>query len=747
MSIRYQYASGRQQLCAINTSTGIVPGVGTGMTAAKAGTTYYFWIQGRNDIGYNLFSSSSSATAAVGERIQLTIPADCFRAGENWRLFTISVNTVDDPATSTVLLCFDAVDTTATNPTPITLPYSVNLISDDHISTVVERGSVGTFPLTDLVNGMIVNYSPTGLLYRYAQGSTKTIDNLYTFAATGGRWIHYKDGTNTFITDTTDTFLGCDVDVSNPEVDLSSVLNLDYALDGSEGYSRKLWINNDTNTIVEQGTLVGLALTIGGVDVSSYYTGLLKVIFEGYVNTTTGELDTTSVNGITDLPLLDAEIEYSEGKTDFSIFKPLNPGFAYQLRVFPEFNIYELRQRPPEGAQLSIYPYLFRFASKPSELAVFIGDYISDGNAGRRRIYPSVPFQVFANGGSGFVNGRSFTNVGFSTVGLIQQEQVNQKIIVNSDGAVYREEPTATLEPNEALRALVSTEIGESIASPTAASFTANSTDFTATVTVTHPDKIRGSYPDVIAGSSVAQFTSSGVNIYISKAGETRVFTFPAPSFGSISDDYNLTWSSGTVVDASAIPTTEFGFWTPNPVTVADISDTTSAETYSAYASYTFNGTIVTNISHSTANGCIPEWSFNLSELGEIGTYWGKAVADLTELNALDTADLPDGHFRFALSNGNLYRYDKINDQWVVYAGGGGGGGGSVSLTLGSGEPASIPNAPGEIYYDEIANLASIGKDITSSDDWLDLSFNPDRILTDNNGNVLTDNNGNVLFV
>jgi hypothetical protein len=76
MTVRIQYASGRTQLCPLTLDT-----ISGNLTASEAGT-YYFWLQGRNDVGYCLVDTVASITVGEDEGIEITLPADAYRTGK-----------------------------------------------------------------------------------------------------------------------------------------------------------------------------------------------------------------------------------------------------------------------------------------------------------------------------------------------------------------------------------------------------------------------------------------------------------------------------------------------------------------------------------------------------------------------------------------------------------------------------------------------------------------------------------------
>ena len=606
----------------------------TGSGSLTSSGTLYFYLQARNVVGYNLASSAAEIVYEAGDSIILTLPSDCERSGESIERYSISVNTVDSPSTAKVLLDIDR--------SAITLPATITLSREAHIEI---EGVTSTLPTgSDLVNGMLRQLNSTGLVYRYNASSALPADGVQVINAAVGNWESVYDGFDSVVFNTSEDDNGANLNILDI-IDPQRVISQYYALDGSEGPSRTYWIKNNTSETISQGTRVGFTVSINNQPASEEFESLLKVIFEGYVDTSTGILDIFEEDGLTPMEDLGVEKEYQFGRTDLILQKPLEPGIAYRVKIFPQFNSYELIAVPTTGTTISVVGFFFDEAGSYNDASALIGNAILSSNPNFRRIYPSEGLSVFADEGSGTVAGFFFNDIGSNVIPGIADNTGNQVIAINNNGSVYlRSSPT--LESNEDLRALVSTEPGESEVSPFSSSITADSSP-DLTFTVTYPTVISPDYDDVIKGSNKGTFNAEQITIYVRKnSSETRVFSGFSATNTSL-DEFTISWDDGVV---SIAPTIPFGLFKPSTAPTLVSATTTGTDTYEVAYSFVYLGNSVTGISHKQSDGCIVEQAFSFFEMASliqqleenIG-YWKEPVSSYVALKEKLSTSLLEG--------------------------------------------------------------------------------------------------------
>ncbi len=633
---RIQYASGRQQICPLN--------VGLTTGNLSTGNTYYFWVQGRNDIGYNQPSPVSTITSAGSDGITLTIPADCYRTGENWSQFVISANTTNSALSATVISVIDATD--PVNQNPITLPKVITLSEDAHLD--LSRVGVATFPTgADLIEGLVREYSVNGLLYRYDPDSTATPDGTNVIAASVGNWVRYVDDFNNNVVDTQNITNGCDVPILDI-TDNSRLLPIHYSVDGSQGQYRRLWIVNTNSTAnIPKGERIGFVITVNGQTASEDFEGLLKVVFEGLSDTTTGILDTLEDDLITPLDDVGVEKAYSFEASDLIIPKDVEPGETWQCRVFPEFNSFQLRNLPSYLANVAAFPFIFPDSGTYNDASAIIGNAILPDPDTLRRAYPSTGLQLFVDEGSGTVGGYFFSNKASVNVTNLLANTASQILVINNNGEVYID---TAIQDFEDQRALISTVSGESQTSGYSTAVTGDASP-NIDVTVEYPSTIRSNYNDVIAGSSQGTFNAEEVVLYIRKnSTEIRKFTGFVPT-NTTSDVFQAVWSSGSVV--ANTQSSDFGLWSPEtPTTV--VSSTTGTDSYEVAVGFSYLGNSVTDIDHSSVNGSIQELPQTILDLLESNRYWQIPSDTTSSLAALDSSDLLAYETRLTYENNEI---------------------------------------------------------------------------------------------
>lgn len=708
--MRIQFGSGRTSCCPL-TLTQIAGNLSTG-------NTYYFFFQQMNDIGFNLPSTSSSITVTSNQGIRITLPSDAYRVGESWRKFCISVSTTDDASTAKILLLIDAVNSSL-------LPLDIDITEDAHISTEVATSTLPTG--ADLIDGMIRTYSPLGANFRYSLTSTATVDGESVLGATSGRWLLHRRGFESFISTTLDVLRGCDIsliDITNDNV----IEDFDYALDNSAGLKRTYWIFNETNIAIPESKRVGLTVTNAGEDVTPTYFSLLKTVFKGHFDQTTGSLITTLADDTTPFPYLDTIEEFTANAANLKIRRDLEQNQAWVLEVYPEFSINQLGSSslPALNSEIHIIPFTYSNLGVFTELGSFLGDTILSENSGLRRVYPGAGLGAEVASGTGVVNSFFFEDAPASqALGLLANTN-NQILAINTNGEVY---VVASLASNERQRALISTIAGESIASSFSSEIEGNS-DPAIDISVTYPATIRSSFNDVVAGSSSGSFNAEEIIVYIRKRNssggaieETRQYTGFSPS-NLVSDTFNFQYSSGTVFTGT-IPNVEFGLYSPSTPTVNSVTNTTGTFFFDVAVSFNYTGNSITNIDHNISSGNIAELDVDFSTLANSQAYWKAPVSNLTALSNLNATELTDAAtypVRSDIDNlVSLYRYDASDTQIPD-------GDGIVDAVNGLGNFLKV-NRGNQVYY-----VASSGVPLSSLGLVGDLAVNVEGDLYEKTG-------------
>lgn len=691
--MRIQYASGREQLCAVEVNPTLSGSIPAG--------TYYFWLQGRNDVGFNKPSEVAMVTVNGSQGIELTIPELAFMARENWLRYVVLVNTVNNAANASILLTYDF------KPTGITLPYQVVLSLPSHIE--LER-EVTSFPTTNLVNGLTL---------------LRTSDNtIYYYVESTNQWKKNLDGFNTgVVTDTTNVFLGCDTDISEL-TSTRNVIEYDYALDGSRGFGRKYWIYNETPNIFPKDRQFGLTCSIQDNDVSSLFYNLFQVIFDGYFDRNTQSYITEKSN-LSPFSYLDIEIPFSSNQENLVVEEDLLPNQAFQFEVFPEFNSNELGiglNLIPIEANIDLIPFIVPDQGVPTDLGELLGDAILGNDSNLRRVYPNTGLSVIVDSGISLIQNRiKRTRSATSSFGFVPNT-ANQVLAINSNGTVYP--LTQPLRANERQRALISTLAGTSEITSFSDEFEGDNNP-NIEITVTYPNIIREGYDDVIAGvEDKGVFNAEEILVFVRKRDtsggavvETRQFLGLTPT-NTESDTFTFLYENG-VVYTDPLPTVVFGLWTPQPlnnslITVENL--TTTNYFYDIAIAYGYSGLSITDISHKTSEGCIYEFTTDLASIGaafEGSIYWKVPVTNRLSLSFTGVSNLLDRAIYPVVSAANnlpaLYMYLEAdtntpdNDQYVDSINGTGNfvkiSGGS---TGGGGEDTSnvLADAGGELLTD-----------------------------------------------
>jgi hypothetical protein len=585
------FGSGRTSLPSL--SAAVTNGAGNFTTNTGV---WYFWLQARNAIGYNLVSSASSVTVIANSVVQLTIPSDAYRSGEYWEEFYISASKVNSPNTACIICVVPAVNNLQT---PIALPFTVNLDLNEYLNVNASVALPDDLPAF-VVNGMLRQVSSLGAIFKYNAFSNTTVNGTTVIApgnSLTGVWELFTDGYNINLSDLTSN-LGCNQYIT-ATTDLTRVYSDPYNPDGSAGFSRVYWILNTNAENIPKSTRVGATVYLNSTDVSSSLTGLFKLVFLGYSNLDTGLLDILDENNQNPMPGIGTTYNYSPNKTDLQLPKPLPENFAYVFKIYPEFSPYQLSLSLPNGSSLSILPYLYATQGIYNAVGDLLGDFISN-DSGLRRALPRQGLSLLVLEGSGIVKNYQFNLAPKTSVFGLQPNLTNQKLIIDGNGSVYISSSPSNLE---SIRAIISTlELTSSVISLGNIS---GSNTALFTVSLTHPiltadnlAYINSAYLDVIAGK-LAYFNPSSVRVFIKNNNTNEVrYQDIAIAPLSVSTSQALNYSTMTVT-TEVISNAE-GLFKGSNLT-ASSNDTGTL--YTVYAGYHYNGNTVSNISHkSTGN-------------------------------------------------------------------------------------------------------------------------------------------------
>lgn len=626
--------------------------------------TYYFWLQIRNRAGYSVPSASRSIVAAPGQIINIAIPAAARPSPDDGTYsyeFTIVANTVDNPATATIVATYPGYFNDEVSKRP--LPGLVQLTQNSHL---VLGGSVpllsGLASIAAPIHGMrrLVTEDDTSL-------PATTLNRIVAYNAVAnvpGWYIAHDQVFSPYVSNTIGT-LGSladiygvrDQDVITPVYALSTNPNSRNP-STAVGY----WLINDSTSVVKSGTRVALSVAIGDRDVSAELAGRLRVVFRGYVNTTTGILDRGNGVGGT-MAYVDVDLDYAGDQIHvLALPKDLPAGSACWFDVYAIMTLAELNNRAPIGSKLRFAFAFFTYRSIPSSPVGLFGSFIA-ADFGLRLLVTDLGMGLKALNGSGKLSfptiGTSFDfwNVGEQSVLGLQANTPDQEVYITKEGTcLVMDTPTSTV----ALRGVVGTVDG--IGSPTAWSnaIALNGTQNIRLV-VTYPTQVRSDYPDdLLAGNGEAEFNAYGLRIYVRRVGQFAVYYDVVTTPGSATGTFDLGAVTGTVGEPAEPGDPYFGLFK-----VADAgftrtaiagTSTLPAGNYEVAIALRYFGN-VTKIRHDLP-GVIYTFTSSIQAVLERSEYWSLPVSSPTALRSWP--HVVTGGMRVGLLNSpDLYYWDQ----------------------------------------------------------------------------------------
>ncbi|WP_432812483.1 hypothetical protein, partial [Pantanalinema sp. GBBB05] len=627
--------------------------------------TLFFALQGENPAGCNLPSTLIQKTINAGQQLEIELPTAIRGAGEAWTGYVISASLTNDSSTLVQLARVEALDT---DDSVVPLPVTLTLSSDDHFKLSESVASPAALPATGLIPGMRRGVSSLSYVFEYDPLSTEPIDSPVVLSASPnpGRWI--RVGGFSRVPISVGSPGGCAQDIRG--ISEAVISTRRYACDGSNGRKRTFWLTNAGTDAIASGQRVMVAITLNDIPRSATFEGLLRCVFRGYANTTTGALRTLAGDG-SPMRGINQEVLFENTKTDLIFEDELAAGEAYVLDIYPNFIPAYLNNEIVKGALIKVFP----------TIASQAGAYTEAGDALGDRIYPQydrglvVPKKgaaaVKVLKRSGLVNSRSFLAQPETIVSGFLANTSDQSVRINGSGAVYR--GTDTQLDTEARRARVDCVAGVSNPSPwSAATGLVGSAGIT--VTLTYPSNgtnatIRSNYPDpLLAGlTGKAELNPLYVTIYVR-------------AYNSVIDLTTIKKYSGLPIVDGATQIFEISDWDEG-VTIASVPGAPSADfcpfqaisasfvggeigsgnlpsapnDISVAYAFEYDGSIPSSISHSTAYGCLHTSSLTLAEVEDAIAYWAPPVANYA---ALPTTGNLLGQARQTIDDGTIYRWN-----------------------------------------------------------------------------------------
>ena len=629
----------------------------SGSVSTKTGTKYV-WLQTRNRAGYSQVSASPwTGTVNASEGLTLTVPAGARPTpnGADIRRFVFLMSEDSDPLNACVVAEVDGYEIDGV--TPKTLPQSVNITTDEHFKLSQHVANVAALPASP-VRGTHRQLDDTSVIVRY----------------NGSQWESAKpQAFNTYVTSVSSQYgSAADLSIILSDQVLTESYDTDSAVDSVPvGYA----VVNDGDTTLTKGTLIGLSVTLDGEDVSSSFasSGGIFLTFIGFVDTTTGVLDTSGEGGVGTMAGVGVEVPYLGQRTGLRLLKDLPSGSSYVFQVKINLTTAQLGYRGTYGSNLEFAPYFYADRADRSPGGFLFGSFISN-DGGKRRIVPVTGLEARALDGTGQIvlpGGYSyvFSGVAAQPVLSLTANTANQRVAININGACLID----STAPNSSslLRAIVGTL--NTVSKPTSweGSLSLNSSTL-AKVTVTYPTAIRSDYPDVIAGSTSGVFNPSYVRIYIRPVGGGDVLQFEGSiTPGVASQIFTVGGVAGTNIGSGALPTRASADLCPYEPTTTDFTETTdtgsstfSAGTYEVAIAFRYANT-VTSINHLDPD-CIDEASLSIADIYAAMKYWGEGVTTFTDLAALDPSVVYDMQSRPVIDEHQIYIYRSATDAWEV---------------------------------------------------------------------------------
>ena len=557
----------------------------------------YFCAQGQNRAGLNLHSTPQLVSWGDGDRIDITIPESYFPNGCEPIAWVISASE-DDDVMNMVQVC----EVSAFDPGggETALPFTISLSRRTHVELRRSVPNVSNLPSGDhLISGMTRGVDELGFLYRYDETDLRPDDPPRHLSATPGGWSRVGNYSTFYSTWDTTAEGGCDRPVSLLE-DPRDVVAPRYDADGGQSPSVRFWLFFDRRVagdVAGAGRRMGLSFFINGEPYSQLIKSgnQVQVIVHGYGNINTGELDVSGLDNIGGLKSLEF------GEPLYTLERTLAGGMAVVFDVSLQIDAANFAGDIVNGDVISVSPrWLPAGGTYVPGITGLLGNVAKEYSGGILRVLPRTGYSLQAEPGELFLFDRASTLDGTVVYGL-QENTPGQKIILDSNGYWRTVSASTLVQEPEIIRALVSTEAGESRARW--GDFIELQANAALRATISHPSMIRADHPDVIAATPIAELNATAIAIYVQQMSslEIRRFEYGLVSGTGIPQEIIISdFTAGAVVpNLPADPSNDFGFWHPViPVVDEFGTGVFVAGDYRVAYTYVYDGSTASKINH-----------------------------------------------------------------------------------------------------------------------------------------------------
>ena len=699
-----QYLSVRENLSSADFSFSVAPG-GTTTVA----TTLNFYLVARNRAGINRVNIVTPLTVGVGEKLVVNLGAGLRGEGEDIYQLIVAAEDTGNAIDAVILAAYNTKEADQVTDRPI--PAVLELITDDQLAINATVADLNSFP-SNPANGNIREVTSESAFYQYSadlnQWEPIATNSAYVTGTTelGGSdrplslvenpIIPPDTSTNTFSTPIKIAFFNGLLEDGGASLQAGSQFNLLLSVNGQQ--------------------------QINGIEYNNLFAGFVRVTFLGYVRRLSGTLD---INFATvGEPLIWFP---NKGVIFLPANLPRGYGAAWEISINVDSD--RVNGLIPNNSIVSFNLYDQGLIGTPSDIGRITGDVIfNEGD--RLRIVPNKRLGGVAVIGGGAQQFYLTPTLAQSNLFGILTDSADQQIAISGllGGTVIVRPSGATLQPLEALRAIISTETGIYKASNYSDIITvAANQSIRATVALPVDTELEGTirpdYPDIIAGTPNVVFNPPALIPYVEFEGIIyqlpQVIIVPAATI-----DFSIdSLTNGTVVSNLPTSAADFGLFDYGSLSgVADPSGSLAAGDYRVAIAWSYSSpnVAITKITHSTALGCIPEFNQTLAELLTLNRSFAidaNSVADLQDIPADVLATNPVVILNRSDTEKELYAY------FPNFAG-----------TIDNDLAIAVNNGAGAMVRVSSASGSSSAT-----------AFDPDTILTSPSGEVLISSLGFVL--
>ena len=640
----------------------------------------YFSLQAENQYGRNYLIKSKKISISDNDSIKIKIKPTANKEGENWINFIIGFSSNNNNENFIQIAKIK-------KPKNFDKSQEIELTKDEIFNDNLIINDINSFP-SNPFHGTIVNINGTNDFYEFNKNIIPYEYNNEFIKGNNGTWIKV-DNALCYIYDITEKY-GAKRDISQIKKMPNNKIN-NYDLKNEESDELLFYLEHKNKNKINENRYISISTLINNIDVTAYLDNQIKYKIYGYVKEDYTLRKYRNDDGRL-IKHIGKEILYNQ-ENPIRLRERLKGNEKILIGIKIEISANDLESKIPDNSDFSLNFNLIANGRKKNPLGSILGGnaILSNKNAEYKnmRIYPKEDNEILIESGKAIINEFDVTKSEETSIRTIPENEKEIHILIDQFGNFEQSNSFSSIKPT---RAIVSTKQKESFISEFKSkivSLNANQyLEYTIDFEKTEDDKkqLNPNYKDVISKSDrYFGFSFSSINIYFKinqydNKDEIVKSKFYKKSNITALDKENtiksLRLENLEEINEDDIPYNNESLFHPGKVKyfktpnissnnniLKNLKQYFSADSIEINIAFSliYDGSIISDITHNTEDGAMPEINTNIFDFIQNQQYWNSPISE-KEVKKISHYNLKSGMERKILVNEEYIDYIYKDD-------------------------------------------------------------------------------------